>query len=102
MKSAFRATGICPLDRTQALRRIPGGIVTPTRQKVYSQVSETFLQRLEEQRYGETGAPRRGKQLKVPPGKSWAGDAPPARGAGPTDSDEEAVEDPDGKITLGL
>ncbi|KAK3924667.1 ATP-binding cassette sub-family A member 6 [Frankliniella fusca] len=88
---AFKATGICPLNRNQALKRIPGGLKSPSRQEVYEQVFRTFLQRLEEQRYGEKGAPRRGRRLQVSPGKSRAAPNPDTQPE-PSDEDEEEVD----------
>lgn len=71
MKSAFRATGIYPLDKEQGLKQIPGGVSTPGREEVYQRVSDTFIEQLQTQRYGN-GPTRRGKKLRISPGKSYA------------------------------
>ncbi|KAK3919865.1 Zinc metalloprotease [Frankliniella fusca] len=92
LQAAFKATGIAPLCRQQALKRVPGAIKSPTKEQVYSQVSTVFLEKLQEQRYGEAGAPRRGRRLQVSPGKSWAVPAAPASAE---HSDEETVDNPD-------
>ena len=57
---------------------------------MYMQVSQTFLGRMEDQRYGDQGAPGRGRRLQVSPGKSWA--APSTTAAGPSDTDEEGKD----------
>lgn len=71
MVAAFKATGTYPLDRQQALKRIPGGVTSPEKEALYSRVSSAFLERLQQQRYGDETAPRRGRRLQVSPGKSW-------------------------------
>ncbi|KAK3920904.1 Jerky protein homolog-like [Frankliniella fusca] len=71
LRSGFRATGIFPFDKNQALKRMPGGVVSPEREETYRRVSETFIENLQEKRHGQP-ARRGGKRLRVSPGKSWA------------------------------
>ena len=93
LKAAFRATGIYPFNKEEVLKRMPGGAVSPGREEVYRRVSDSFLQHLEQKRYGEQTERRGGKRLKVSPGKSWAPEDMAVAGTS-NESDEEALDDP--------
>ncbi|KAK3916660.1 Jerky protein homolog-like, partial [Frankliniella fusca] len=91
LKSGFRATGIFPLDKNEALKRFPGYLGSPGRQEIYKRVSDSFIEKLQEKRYGNQNARRGGKRLRVSPGKSWAPEDLP----GVSDEEKEEESDPD-------
>ncbi|KAK3924780.1 Pogo transposable element with KRAB domain [Frankliniella fusca] len=91
--SAFRATGINPLDPNEALKRVPGGLPSPTREEVFGRVSDTFVENLQELRYGTRAAVQRGRRLAVSPDKSWV---QPGQGAS---ANEVSSDDPDSPDT---
>lgn len=93
MKTAFRATGIHPLDRGQVLKRMPGGAASPAREEVYRRVSESFVEQLQTKRYGEEQPLRRGRTLRLSPGKSYA--QPSTSSDSPGGDGDEDVDDPD-------
>lgn len=50
LKCAFKATGIYPLDRKEALKRIPGGLPDQSPEEVLVRVSESFVEQLQVKR----------------------------------------------------
>ncbi|KAJ4436215.1 hypothetical protein ANN_18845 [Periplaneta americana] len=66
LKSGFKKTGIFPLDKEEVLKSLPRDNL----EQINSSVSESFLQHLQQLRYGEEPACKRKRRVNVPPGQS--------------------------------
>ncbi|KAJ4429217.1 hypothetical protein ANN_26220, partial [Periplaneta americana] len=62
LKSGFKKTGIFPLDKEEVLKSLPRHNL----EKINNSVSESFLQHLQQLRYGEEPARKRKKRVNVP------------------------------------
>lgn len=98
IQSGFRATGIHPIDKTQVLKRLPGGSnEDPQNETALATVLKTHLTTM---RYGKEKPPeRKKKRIAVAPGKSISG-----IGETSSSSDEEetniSLHDTDSSVGL--
>jgi len=75
LKSGFRKTGIVPLDRTQVLNRLPNNTTTYSPHRANHNVSQSFVEFLNNIRSNDTPTIRRvRRKLVVPAGKSVTSD----------------------------
>lgn len=72
LRNAFKEAGICPLDKTQIIKKLPKTKVEDHMDSTGRRIDQAVVHYLEQKRNALTGPPqkKRKKTLKVPPGDS--------------------------------